>query len=114
MERKYEGASYFIYAIRSFILENNDEAKNYARKAIYVGSNYKNILNYFVCDLSTLLLIILGEFNPERALKEVIKIANSIPLIPLVWLTLVECLQKVDKRNIDCKYFLTELQYWDD
>ena len=113
MEGKYEGASNFIFSIRSYILGNLDEAKNYARKAIYIASNYKTILNCFICDLSTLVLIILGEFELKNALEKVIKLANSIPLIPPVWITLVECWKKLDNTNIDCNHFLSELKYLD-
>ena len=76
LEGKQEGASYFIYAIRSYILGNYDEAKIYGRKTIVSGPKYDNILDCFVYDLSTLLLIILGEFELMKALKEPTKFAN--------------------------------------
>ena len=113
LEGKHEGVSNFIYAIRSYILGNYDEAKKYARKTIVSGTKYENIVDCFVCDLSTLLLIILGEFELMKALTELTKLANSIPLIPLVWITLVEYWEKLQKEKIDNKLYTLELPYWD-
>ena len=46
MEGQNEGASYFIYAIRSYNLKKYDDAIKYATKALDV-STYDNTLNSF-------------------------------------------------------------------
>ena len=79
MEEKYEAASNFIYAIRSYILKKYDDAKNYAKDAIFAGSKSDGNLNCFVNALSTLLLIILRKFGVNTALKKLVELANSIP-----------------------------------
>ena len=48
-----------------------------------------------------------------KALTELTKLANSIPLIPLVWITLVEYWEKLQKEKIDNKISTLELPYWD-
>ena len=100
MEEKYEAASNFIYAIRSYILKNYDDAKNYAKDAILAGSKINGNLNCFINALSSLLLIILREFEVNTALKKLVELANSIPLIPLVWITFIEyLLEKIRNRR---------------
>ena len=112
LQGKPKRASNFIYAIRSYILGNYDDAKKYARKTMDSRPKYDNILDGFGCDISTLLLIILGEFGPKKALKELIKLANSIPLIPLVWITLVEYWQKLKQEKINVNRDILDLPYW--
>ena len=112
LEGQNEGASYFIYAIRSYCLKKYDDAIKYATNAIDV-STYDNTLNCFIRDLSTLLLVIFGEFEIEKSLKKLVKLANSIPLIPLVWITIVEYWKKLEIVEIDDNHYILELSYWD-
>ena len=112
MEGQNEGASNFIYAIRSYCHKKYDDAKKYATNAIYASTN-DDTLNCFIHDLATLLLVILGEFGIQKSLEKLVKLANSIPLIPLVWITLVEYWQKVEIEEIGNNHYILELSYWD-
>ena len=112
MEGQNEGASNFIYAIRSYCHKNYDDAIKYATKALDV-STYDNTLNCFIRDLSTLVLVIFGKFEIEKSLKKLVKLANSIPLIPLVWITIVEYWKKLESVEIDDNHYILELSYWD-
>ena len=110
MEGEKEGASNFIYAIRSYSPKKNDEAKEYTRNAINLSTN-DSALNCFIRDLSTLLLVIIGEFELEEALKKLVNLAIYIPLIPLVWTTIVEYWRKIEKGQIDDNHYILELPY---
>ena len=90
MEGKLEAASNFIYAVRSYSLKKYSDTQNYATDALTAASCFQDNLNNFVTDLATLLLIILGTFNKEQSICKMVKIVNSIPLIPLVWTTLIK------------------------
>ena len=113
MEGKFEAASKFIYAIRSYILNKYDEAKIYAKAAICAGSKFNDNLNGFVNALSTLIVIILSEFEINTSLKKLVELANSIPLIPLVWITFIEHWRKLENVEINNKHYILKLLYWD-
>ena len=46
-------------------------------------------------------------------MKKLVKLANSIPLIPLVWITIVEYWKKLESVEIDDNHYILELSYWD-
>ena len=100
MEGKLEAASKFIYAVRSYSLKKYTDAQNYASDALTAASCFQDNLNIFVTDLATLLLIILGTFNKEQSICKMVKIVNSIPLIPLVWNTLIKYWKQLDNADI--------------
>ena len=114
MEGKLEAASNFIYAVRSYSLKKYRDAQNYASNALAAASCFDDNLNNFVTDLATLLLIILGKFNKEQSICKLVKIVNSIPLIPLVWSTLIKYWKEFDNANITEGDHILKLNFWND
>ena len=112
MEGNLEAASNFIYAVRSYSLKKYDVAQNYATDALTAASCFDDNLNNFVTDLATLLLIILGKYSKEHSICMMVKIVNSIPLIPLVWSTLIKCWKKVDNADLTEGDDILKLDFW--
>ena len=107
-----EGASNFVYAIKSYTSRNFVNAKMYAERAVLVSSTYDDILNCFIINLSTLLLIILDEFELKEAIQKLVKIAETIPLISLVWITLINYMDKLDNLEISEYQEILNLPFW--
>ena len=112
MEGKLEAASNFIYAVRSYSLKKYSDAQNYATDALTAASCFQDNLNNFVTNLASLLLIILGKFNKEQSICKMVKMANSIPLIPLVWTTLIKYWKQFDNADIKEGDNILKLNFW--
>ena len=111
---KFEAVSKFIYAIKFYTIKKFWEAKNYAANALSAASGFDDKLNCFIKDLSKLLLLIISEIKVEEALKELVKLAASIPLIPLVWVIMIKYWKKVCEIQIRENSDIFNLPYMQD
>ena len=114
IDGSFSAATHFIYATRLYVTGKYEIAYYHANKAKQDSDSSERQLDKFVKHLSTLLLTLMRDNDRYGKLSTLVSLATSLPLISLVWSTLIAHLKTIEDEDTCALATISKLSLWSD